>query len=89
MLDLFRKYPKDLRKMPYIKNESFYATLVISQNMDTIFFLTLQRHMGALTPKGVGIVRTFLKLNNGLGQVGIQSTKKVRTSPTCSGVRAF
>ena len=39
-------------------------------------------------PKRVGFVRTFLKLNNGLGHVVIQ-LKKVRTSPTRLGVRAF
>ena len=41
-----------------------------------------------LTPKRVELVRTFLKLNNGLGQVVIQ-LEKVRTSPTRLGVRVF
>ena len=38
-------------------------------------------------PKRAGLVRTFFKLNNGLGLVVIQS--KVQTSPTRLGVRAF
>ena len=40
-----------------------------------------------LSRLGVGLVRTFLKLNISLGQVIIQS-KKVPTSPTRLGVRA-
>ena len=42
--------------------------------------------LNALTPKQVGLVRTFFPMNDNLTIIQL---KKFRTSSTCLGVRAF
>ena len=82
MRNQLKNHEKKITK--FLKNNNFFACLLLLRILVNLPNFEMLSHLNKLD-----LCRLLKKLNNGLGLVVIQLKKKVLTSPTRLGVRAF